>query len=154
MKIYVAHAKYAYHRLVLLDILNYLCFIFFFYELCNNSERFYVNLNLKLLSGLGKRFILDVCGSPFLIFFNFFFLTFISFFAKRPIQLIQLHCEDRRKNNDIFKVTFLSNRSPTGLKVARLRRSGCFSLHKLLAHCRSGWFPAAYMEDVIVTSTG
>ena len=147
MKIYVAHAKYAYHRLVLLGILNYLCFIFFFYERCNNSERFYVNLNLKLLSGL------DVCGSPFLIFL-IFFLTFISFFAKKPIQLIQLHCEDRRKNNDIFKVTFLSNRSPTGLKVARLRRSGCFSLHKLLAHCRSGWFPAAYMEDVIVTSTG
>ena len=87
MKIYVAHAKYAYHRLVLLGILNYLCFIFFFYERCNNSERFYVNLNLKLLSGLGKRFILDVCGSPFLIFL-IFFLTFISFFAKKPIQLI------------------------------------------------------------------
>ena len=151
MKIYVAHAKYAYHRLVLLDILNYV--LFFSFMSFATIVRFYVNLNLKLLSGLGKRFILDVCGSLFLIFLNFF-LTFISFFAKKPIQLIQLHCEDRRKNNDIFKVTFLSNRSPTGLKVARLRRSGCFSLHKLLAHCRSGWFPAAYMEDVIVTSTG
>lgn len=151
MKIYVAHAKYAYHRLVLLDILNYV--LFFSFMSFATIVRFYVNLNLKLLSGLGKRFILDVCGSLFLIFLNFF-LTFISFFAKKPIQLIQLHCEDRRENNDIFKVTFLNSRSPTGLKVARLRRSGCFSLHKLLAHCRSGWFPAAYMEDVIVTSTG
>lgn len=151
MKIYVAHAKYAYHRLVLLDILNYV--LFFSFMSFATIVRFYVNLNLKLLSGLGKRFILDVCGSLFLIFFNFF-LTFISFFAKKPIQLIQLHCEDRRENNDIFKVTFLNSRSPTGLKVARLRRSGCFALHKLLAHCRSGWFPAAYMEDVIVTSTG
>ena len=151
MKIYVAHAKYAYHRFVLLDILNYV--LFFSFMSFATIVRFYVNLNLKLLSGLGKRFILDVCGSLFLIFFNFF-LTFISFFAKKPIQLIQLHCEDRRENNDIFKVTFLNSRSPTGLKVARLRRSGCFALHKLLAHCRSGWFPAAYMEDVIVTSTG
>ena len=85
MKIYVAHAKYAYHRLVLLDILNYV--LFFSFMSFATIVRFYVNLNLKLLSGLGKRFILDVCGSLFLIFLNFF-LTFISFFAKKPIQLI------------------------------------------------------------------